>query len=75
MIASIKHRFVQDDDGHWYLLTQNAAEALEKGLHEREFIVDDDRREEAIEDLWHRHSSKRCESPEFFTFENPEDVR
>lgn len=31
MIASIKHRFIQDDDGHWYLLTQKAADALEKG--------------------------------------------
>lgn len=63
----MKYCFRRDDDGHWYLIpverSKLFSELLESGLENDDYC-----------DFCNEFDEYRIDSPQHFTFENPEEV-
>jgi len=62
--------FVQDDDGHWFLIDENEREEFELYM---EAVYNTGERE-TIKKYADKFNNKMCRDPRYFTFLDPKEI-
>jgi hypothetical protein len=69
-----RFKFLQDESGHWYCMSEHDASAVNASLESCQNIEDEEGRELAIDGVWDTVSGNRCAGgPESYTFTSPID--